>query len=176
MKINNQSTKKYPVNFINESLRDGDFRSSNGFEWFLELEKQRNLRNGGFVCVVTIDFAKILGKYQGQKPTSDLDKAWKDFLGGLTSNTRESDILFNVDRQIKLILTNTFKEGAYVACNRIFFVVKNLIQKTDLSNYDNPGFEIGVDVWDYNSKMKYTTVLSDNEDKKELCRPMPSKT
>jgi hypothetical protein len=175
MKFNESGANKYPINLINESVMDGDFAFSSGFKWFLELEKQRNLRNGGIVCAVTIDFTNISRLHQSERQSVILNEALKTLLNLIISNTRESDILFNLDRQIKLILTNTTKEGAYTACRRMHTQIQNCIQKENFLRSENLSFEIRVNVLDYNSKMKYKAVIFGKEKKKELCKSMPTK-
>ncbi len=157
MKISHGGTNVFPIKIPIDSPDNGFFSSSRDFDWFLKLEKHRNLRNGGVVCVATLNLPLI----SKQEQVGFLDKIKKRFLNVILLNTRASDIVFNLDQEIKIILINTIKDGAYAASKRIYKLINNLGQKEPFIKINNDlWFEIKIDIWDYEVKMKYNSLIS----------------
>lgn len=157
MKINQRGTNVYPIKIPKDSPDNGFFSSSSDFDWFLKLEKHRNIRNGGVVCVVTINLPLI----SKQEQVGFLDKIRERFLSVILLNTRESDIVFNLDQGIKIILINPIKDGANAAGKRIYELIYNLGQKESfIKKNSDLWFEIKIDIWDYEVKMKYNSLIS----------------
>ena len=141
------------------------FTDEKQFKWLLELEKRRSQRVGGTVCVLQIDFSKI--------SNMNSDKVWEHLLNLIIAITRESDIILACDRKINLVFTNTLKDGAYIACKRIYGLIQKLLSKEENESQNaSPVAEVEVYIWDYKDKLMYKTVFFDDESNKELCNPI----
>lgn len=143
-----------------ENKEQIDFTSPKSFDWFLDFEKRRSLRNGGVVCVLQVDFTKMVGYTRKVFSTNHfIKKCWK----GVQAIMRESDIGFVFGHNIKIILTNTGKEGAELVGERMYENLESLLEKELTSNDIKSALEIELFVWDYKTKRKYKAVINERD-------------
>ncbi|RMD86756.1 MAG: hypothetical protein D6813_14535 [Calditrichaeota bacterium] len=114
------------------------------YQWFLNIEKQRCIRNKRIVCILSIDFNQngnpLIRKNKGR------------IIKLIQSYVRQSDAIFNFDEKVHIILTDTDKEGAYLVAKRIL----NGVQKKCLSDGH---FILNVKIWDFNAKIQFKTFM-----------------
>ena len=152
---------------------DDDTHYSNLFKWVLNLEKQRNLRTGGTVSVLEIEFRDASGK---NNHTLDFNGVWDNLLELVVSHIRDSDIFFTIAGKIKLILTNSSADGAQTASKRIYQIILNILSEEKKFNKNNLDLEIQANIWDYNSKTEHNVIIHDNQIKGETCSPIATET
>jgi len=137
-----------------------DFTSKTGFDWFLDFEKRRCVRNGGVVCVLQVDFSKMVSSTRKVVLTNDFIEKCRHFIQSIM---RESDIVFVFGLNIKIILTNTQKEGAQLVGGRIYEGLESLLEEKLALNELKSGLEIELHIWDYKAKKKYKTVIHEQD-------------
>ncbi|MFQ5709358.1 MAG: sugar transferase [bacterium] len=140
--------------------------SQSTFEWFLDLEHHRNLRTGGTVCVLSLDLAKFAKSGLRASLRNRCNWLEEKLIGLIQSNIRNSDISFLIDRQVKLILTDSSKEGAYCTSKRLGAVIQEVIDK-QLGKQGAPRVEIQIETWGYHGKISHESVLYLNGVRKE---------
>lgn len=153
---------------------NGELFNSNGtelccnFKWFLELEKKRNQRTGGAVCAVYIDFSEVVKNNEKSQVWSPLTKTWEKILKLIISDIRDSDLIFVYDKEIRLIIANTEKEGAVRVSQRIFDLIQSRLKKQNKIT----AVEIKIHIWDYKSKLKYESVIFNKKQGSDTCKPI----
>lgn len=124
------------------------------FEWFLELEKQRSLRLEGSVCVLHIDctrLSEICDRVDGE---IQFGRLLREVVDTVKARTRRSDLFFPFDRQMKLILTNTSKQGACSASHRLNSTIQNVLRPVTNGGPKNL-VDIQIDSWDFKGSKNY---------------------
>lgn len=161
-----------PKNYFSPD-EDEDTHYSNLFKWLLILEKQRNLRTGGTVSVLEIEFKDASVK---NNHWLDFNGVWDNLLELVVSHIRDSDIFFTIAGKIKLILTNSSADGAETASKRIHQIILNLLSEEKKIKGRNLELGMQANIWDYNSKLEHKIVIHDNQIKGETCRPIAMET
>lgn len=161
-----------PKNYFSPD-EDEDTHYSNLFKWVLNLEKQRNLRTGGTVSVLEIEFRDASGKNNHEL---DFNGVWDNLLELVVSHIRNSDIFFTIAGKIKLILTNSSADGAQTASKRIYRIILNLLSEEKKFERKNLELLIQANIWEYSSKTEHTIVIHDNKIKGETCSPITMET
>jgi len=147
------------IRFKNESWKDN---GANSLNWGLELEKQRLQRVSGPVYFVYFDIDKISNNLK--------NTTYEKVLSSFMSNVRESDRLFKSNRQIKLVLTNSSKDGAYSASKRLTTVIHKTLNGKSFFNDDPKWIEIQAPTW--NDKTKLSPAMDGSEIKNDLRNPI----
>ena len=136
--------------------------SSELFGWLLEFEKKRCLRTNSSVCLAKFDFSST-------KPISlngklKIQNIWQRIVHTMKLNIRSSDCLCVTGYEIKVIFTNTTKNGALVAIQRIAKAFQET--KVEFLPYEEVDrflpFKAQLTVWDYNEKIIYNAIIKQN--------------
>lgn len=134
-------------------LRFSDSRTYD-FEWFLELEKQRSLRLEGSVCVLHIDCTRLSEVCVEEDGTPPFGKLLREVEETIKTRTRRSDLFFPYEQRMKLILSNTSKQGAFAASQRIITTIHNSLEPVVNARTAAP-VDVQIDSWDFNGEKNY---------------------
>lgn len=112
--------------------------------------------------MVAIDFSDFVESYRASDSSFQAEEFWERTIKLILRNIRDTDVFFKLDGTVKIILTDTAKQGAYTVARRLFTVMQSLEYQNEFSNPQH-GIEVRVLVWDYSAKMKYSAILHQKE-------------